>query len=205
MNTAQPSMQSAGATSFSAHLAATATRLAQIARCVVEANRLAAEAVWAHTLNDTVRESDWFVNRDLLPHQYAPGHQTLYVLYRILNESRPSRILCVGQGLMSQVVNQYARRGKGVEVRKAESGGDFPFDLVCIETGQVVAALPQMRLSEHGTIIIDDAHRVLKDDDIDKYAGLINETGRTSVVGRYEGFGMCYVVTGKDKAYLASV
>jgi hypothetical protein len=191
--------------SFTARLSAAATSIVQIERCTVEANRLASEVVWSHILNDTICESNWLENRDLLPHQYASGHQTLYVLYRILNESRPTRILCVGQGVMLQVVSQYARMDKGIEVRAAGACGDSPCDLVCVEAGQPFVDLPWMKLSECGTIIIDDACRVLNDDDIDKYAKLIRDTDRTAVVGRYEGVGMCYVITGEDKVYLTSM
>ena len=191
--------------SLTACLAAAAARLAQIERSAVEANRRASEAIWAHVLDDTICGSEWLANRELLSHQYAPGHQTLYVLYRILNECRPSRILCVGQGAMSQVASQYAHGRKGVELRVTESHGDSPCDLVCVEAGWLVATLPLMKLSEHGTIIIDDAHRTLKNDDIDKYADLIREAGGASVVGSYEGRGMCYVVTGKDNVFLTSM
>lgn len=191
--------------SVTARLSAAATCIVQIERCAVEANRRASEVVWSHILNDTIRESNWLENRGLLPHQYASGHQTLYVLYRILNESRPARILCVGQGVMSQVVSQYAHKDKRVEVRTAGACGDFPCDLVCVEAGQPFVDLPWMKLSECGTIIIDDACRVLNDVDVDKYAQLIRDTGRMAVVGTYEGFGMCYVITGEDKVYLASM
>ena len=198
-------MNKDSAASFPAHLAATAMRLIQIERRVAEANRRVSEAVWAHILDDTIRESDWFVNRDLLPHQYATGHQTLYVLFRILNESHPAKILCVGKGVMAQVISQYEHSVKGVEVRKARCRGDFHCDLVCVEMGSSATVLPRIKLSEHGTIIISDTHRVLKNDDIDKYANLIRDTGRMSVVGRYEGFGICYVVTGEDKVFLVSM
>ena len=181
------------------------TRLVQVEQCVVEANRLASEVVWSHILDDTIRESRWITKKELLPHQYASGHQTLYVLYRILNENHPNRILCVGQGAVSQVVSQYAHSGKGIEVLNAESGGDNFWDLICVEVGQSVLALPRMKIAEHGTIIIDDSCRVLNNEDIGKYANLIHDAGGTPVVGRYEGIGMCYVVTGKEKAYLTSM
>ena len=91
--------------SLTAQLTSMVTRLVQVEQCVVEANRLASEVVWSHILDDTIRESRWITNKELLPHRYVSGHQTLYVLYRILNENRPKRIWCDGQGAMSQVVS----------------------------------------------------------------------------------------------------
>ena len=181
------------------------TRLVQVEQCVVEANRLASEVVWSHILDDTIRESRWITNKELLPHRYVSGHQTLYVLYRILNENRPKRIWCDGQGAMSQVVSQYAHSDGGGEVLNTEFGGDKPCDLVCVEMGQSFQAPSPMKISEHGTIIIDDACRMLNNDDIVKYTNLIHDVRGGPVVGRYEGIGVCYVVTGKDKAYLASM
>lgn len=192
-------------TSFTARLTATVTRFVQIEQRAVEANRRASEAVWARILNDTIRESDWLANRDLLPHQYAPGHQTLYVLYRILNECHPARILCVGQGAMSQVVSQYVQSGKGIEVRDAGFQDDSPCDLACVEMGQPSVGLPRIKLSEGGTMVIDDVNRLLKRDDVDEYAGLVFGTDRAFVVGRYDGYGTCYVITGKDNVFLVSM
>ena len=197
----------ASSASFMAQLATVATRLVSVERCAVGANRQASEIVWSHVLNDTICESAWLTSRDMLVHQYASGHQTLYVLYRILNENHPMRILCVGHGAMLQVVSQYAHSRKGVEVRHADyvNCSDSQFDLVCVEMDQSSVTLSWMKLSEHGTIIINDACRVLKNSDIGKYANFIHESGRSSVVGIYEGIGVCYVVTGKDRVYLVSM
>lgn len=188
-----------------AQLTAMVTRLVQVEQCIVGANRRASEVVWSHILDDTIRESRWITNKELLPHRYVSGHQTLYVLYRILNENRPKRIWCVGQSAMSQVVSQYAHSDNGVEVLNTESGGDKFCDLICVEIGQSVLVPSPMKISERGTIIIDDTCRKLNNDDVAKYANLIHDARGATVVGRYEGIGMCYVVTGKGNAYLASM
>lgn len=198
-------MDKASSEPFAVRLAAIATWLAQIELDVADADRRASEVLWAHILNDTARESCWFVNSDILPHQYASGHQTLYVLCRILTERRPMRVFCVGDGVMLRVVRQYAHSIKDVKVYRTRWRGNFPFDLVCVEMGQSAVVPPRIKISENGIIVVNDVYRVLKSGDIDYYANLIRNTGREIVIGKYEGYGTCYVMTGKNDIYLTSM
>ena len=51
------------------------------------------EAVWAHIFHDTIVESTWLKDKTFSPGRWAVGYPYLYVMYRILNEVHPKRIL----------------------------------------------------------------------------------------------------------------
>lgn len=77
--------------------------------------RNSAEAVWAAVFNSTVSNSVWLHDRAFSPRRWAVGFGYLYVLYRILNEVRPTRILDLGLGQTSKMIAQYAAAHPSVE------------------------------------------------------------------------------------------
>ena len=79
-----------------------------ISRQSTDAARYASEAVWAEIFNNTITGSSWLTNTAFSPGRWAIGYPVLYVIYRILNEARPKRILELGLGQSTRMIAQYA-------------------------------------------------------------------------------------------------
>ena len=77
--------------------------------------RHASEAVWAEIFNNTITESKWLKDRTFSPGRWAVGYPYLYVMYRVLNETHPNRILELGLGQSTRMIGQYAAAFDGVE------------------------------------------------------------------------------------------
>lgn len=77
--------------------------------------RTAQEAVWSSVFHDTVEGSVWFTDRALSPGRWAVGYPFLYVMYRVLDEVRPSSILEIGLGQSTKVSAQYVMYRDGVD------------------------------------------------------------------------------------------
>lgn len=73
------------------------------------------ESVWADVFHDAIIDSTWLENKTFVPGRWAIGYQYLYVLYRVLNEYRPKRILDLGLGQSTRMIAQYAASDSGVE------------------------------------------------------------------------------------------
>ncbi|MFW7415411.1 hypothetical protein [Demequina sp. SO4-18] len=78
------------------------------------ARRSSREAVWGAVYRDTVAQSSWFTDQAVSPGRWAVGYPFLYVLYRVLDESRPTSILELGLGQSTKVTAQYAAHGTAV-------------------------------------------------------------------------------------------
>lgn len=81
----------------------------------VEGTRYASEAVWAAIFNNAISGSTWLKNTTFSPGRWAVGYPALYVMYRILNEARPKRILELGLGQSTRMIAQYAAAYEDVE------------------------------------------------------------------------------------------
>ena len=77
--------------------------------------RHASEAVWAQIFNNTISESLWLKDKTFSPGRWAVGYPYLYVMYRVLNETRPKRILELGLGQSTRMIAQYAAAFQDVE------------------------------------------------------------------------------------------
>lgn len=80
-----------------------------------EGMRYASEAVWAAIFNNAISGSTWLKNTTFSPGRWAVGYPALYVMYRILNEARPKRILELGLGQSTRMIAQYAAAYEDVE------------------------------------------------------------------------------------------
>jgi len=80
----------------------------QIGLRLINCSRYASEAVWAEIFNNTISGSNWLKNTAFSPGRWAVGYQYLYVMYRILNETNPKRILELGLGQSTKMISQYA-------------------------------------------------------------------------------------------------
>ena len=70
--------------------------------------RTAEESLWADIFNQTVNDSIWLKNKTFSPGRWAVGYPYLYVMYRILNEIKPTNILELGLGVSTKIIGQYA-------------------------------------------------------------------------------------------------
>ena len=81
----------------------------------VENGKYAVEAVWAAIFNNTIFNSQWLVDKTFAPGRWAVGYPYLYVMYRVLNEVRPKKILELGLGQSTRMIGQYAAACSDVE------------------------------------------------------------------------------------------
>ena len=66
------------------------------------------EIIYANIFHDTIKGSEWLADDfSLSPGGAALGYPALYVLYRILNEVNPKRILEMGLGQSTKIISQY--------------------------------------------------------------------------------------------------
>ena len=75
----------------------------------------AAESVWAEVFNNTISGSAWLKDQAFSPGRWALGYQALYVLYRILDNVKPKRILELGLGQSTNMITQYAMTDNAVK------------------------------------------------------------------------------------------
>lgn len=73
------------------------------------------ENVWASIFNNTIANSGWLKDQTFSPGRWAVGYPFLYVLYRILNEIRPKKILELGLGQSTRMLAQYSSFFKEIE------------------------------------------------------------------------------------------
>ena len=82
------------------------------------------EQYWAHVYHDTISNSSWLNNKSVSPGRWAVSYIVLYVLYRILDEMRPTSILECGLGQSSKLTIQYAR-ATGAKLMICENNPDW--------------------------------------------------------------------------------
>jgi len=77
--------------------------------------RSAAEAVWALIFNSVSSDSDWLIKKNFSAGRWAVGYPALYIMFRVLNEARPKRILELGLGQSTRMIGQYVAAHEDVE------------------------------------------------------------------------------------------
>ncbi|GAO45226.1 hypothetical protein [Flavihumibacter petaseus] len=65
------------------------------------------EIYWAQVFNNTISGSSWLTKQAFSPGRWAAGYPFLYILYRILNETKPQSILEFGLGETTKLTYQY--------------------------------------------------------------------------------------------------
>lgn len=68
------------------------------------------ENYWAHIYHDTINGSSWLIDKGISPGRWAVGYNFLYMLYRVLNDSMPRKILELGLGQSTKLTMQYAQK-----------------------------------------------------------------------------------------------
>ncbi len=80
-----------------------------------ESKNINKEILWAETFNNTISDSNWLKDKSFSPGRWAVGYQYLYAVYRILNAVKPKKILELGLGQSTKLLNQYAKANKDVK------------------------------------------------------------------------------------------
>ena len=86
-----------------------------VQKAAEEGARSASESVWAEIFNQTISDSAWLKDKSFSPGRWAVGYPYLYVMYRVLNETKPRKILELGLGQSTRMIAQYAAAHEGVE------------------------------------------------------------------------------------------
>ncbi len=86
-----------------------------VQKAAEEGARSASESVWAEIFNQAISGSAWLKDKSFSPGRWAVGYPYLYVMYRVLNESKPRKILELGLGQSTRMIAQYAAAHEGVE------------------------------------------------------------------------------------------
>lgn len=78
------------------------------------------EVIWGQIFNNTITNSKWLEDKTFSPGRWAVGYQFLYVMYRVLNEVRPKKILELGLGQTTRMISQYAAADSQVSHKVVE-------------------------------------------------------------------------------------
>ena len=101
------------------------TGVSAVRKTAEKGARSASESVWADVFNQTVSDSAWLADKTFSPGRWAVGYPYLYVMYRVLNETKPKRILEMGLGQSTRMIAQYAAAHEGVEHFVVEHDPDW--------------------------------------------------------------------------------
>lgn len=88
------------------------------------------ELIWANVYHDASRGCEWFPKEGLVinPGRWAVGYNYFYVVFRVLNETKPRSILELGAGQSSRLIGQYVKTRENadeVEHIIVEHDGNF--------------------------------------------------------------------------------
>lgn len=70
--------------------------------------KLQRESLYAQIFNNSIQDSEWLKYRNFSPGGWAVDYSFLFVLFKILNSMRPSKVIEFGLGQSSKLVHQYA-------------------------------------------------------------------------------------------------
>jgi len=83
------------------------------------------EIIWAEIFNNTVDNSTWLNNISLSPGRWAAGYAYLYIIFRVLRDAKPNRILELGLGESTRIISQYSSAHKESEHIIVESDPEW--------------------------------------------------------------------------------
>jgi len=70
--------------------------------------KISQEILWGQIFTHAITNSVWLKDQSFSPGRWALGYPALYILFRILNDVRPRRILELGLGESTKMIRQYA-------------------------------------------------------------------------------------------------
>lgn len=82
------------------------------------------DLVHANFFHDTIKHSRWF-DEPLSLSGWAIGYNYAYILYRVLDDMKPKRILELGLGQSTKIVNEYVKHHDNVEHHVVEHDKDW--------------------------------------------------------------------------------
>ena len=92
---------------------------------IQENSKILNELNWANIFNNTICNSYWLTDRSFSPGRFAIGYPLLYVLFRVLDEVKPIKVLEFGLGQSTKMLYQYATHFKETEVTTLENDVDW--------------------------------------------------------------------------------
>lgn len=84
-------------------------KLEKLAKDSEQQKRKLDEIYWGMVFNNAITDSEWLHKKTINPGRWAAGYPMLYLLYRVLNETKPSSILEFGLGETTRLTYQYQR------------------------------------------------------------------------------------------------
>ena len=97
-------------------------RFAQnLMKCQEETYRYAKENNWGFVFNNAIADSKWIKKQSFSFGRWAIGYPCAYVLFRVLDEIKPRKILELGLGQSTRLLGQYADNEQDVEHLVIES------------------------------------------------------------------------------------
>ncbi|MCL2128773.1 MAG: glycosyltransferase [Treponema sp.] len=97
----------------------------KINNLLIENKKINSEILWANIFNNTIQDSYWLNNKTFSPGRWAAGYAFLYILYRIIKEVQPMKILELGLGETTRMISQYAMNNENVEHYVVENNTDW--------------------------------------------------------------------------------
>ena len=89
-------------------LVAVRDEVASVGQGVADGNKHSRETFWAEVFNDSIADCAWLKKFSCSASGWAAGYQLLYLLYRVLDSKRPTKILDIGLGQTSRLIARYA-------------------------------------------------------------------------------------------------
>lgn len=83
------------------------------------------EILWAEIFESATKNTTWLTDKTFSPGRWAVGYPFLYIMYRILNEVKPRKVLELGLGQSTKMIAQYADNQGGVEHIIVEDNSDW--------------------------------------------------------------------------------
>lgn len=106
---------------LSSSIADVSKRMKQDRELAYRSESFIRESIWAATFQQVISTpGEWLKDTSFAPGRWAVGFPFLYVLYRTLNEMRPTSILELGLGQSTKMIGQYAAHYENVSHRVVE-------------------------------------------------------------------------------------
>lgn len=83
------------------------------------------EIIYAHIFKSTISNSEWLNDKNLSPRGAAIGYSGLYCMYRILNDIKPKKILELGLGQSTKIIQQFVDCNEGTKHIVVENDQDW--------------------------------------------------------------------------------
>lgn len=97
------------------------------------------ELNFADLLHDTIINSTWLKDKSFSLHGWAANYSFIYMLYRILDNTKPQHILEMGMGQTSRLTSQYV----------AYCNPNATLDIIENDAGWIATYQPQLAQNEH--------------------------------------------------------